>query len=288
MLLAWGLLDLESPQLSFIADVLPQMLAVLMNGQRQAADIGADYMDASADALGVSQGPLVNRSAFVGVASDGRDLTGLLTDPFVGFLTALARGAQHPLAKSVTAGAYDRIAVTQLHDAARESGQVGLVVNTEIRGYTRFVEPGACGRCVVLAGRFYRWNDGFKRHPKCRCANVPSTRSNPHAQSARELFDAMSVEQQNASFTVDGAQAIRDGADPSRVINARQGMSTVQSPTGRNVAARQDVLGQQVFTTTALAKGRNAPARLMPASIYELATDRQDAIRLLRLHNYIT
>lgn len=271
-----------------MTDVLPQMIAVLTAGQREAADIGADYMEQSAQNLDVPIGPPVNRSAFAGIASDGRGLPGLLTDPFVGFLAALAHGVQTAPAMSMTSWAYDRIGVTQLHDAAREAEHVGLVANREITGYTRFVEPGACGRCVILAGRFYRWNDGFDRHPKCRCGHRATSRSNPKVQDPRELFSEMSPEQQDRAFTKAGAQAIRDGSDPARVVNARNGMSTVQKPSGRLVAARTDVLGRQVFTTRTLTSGRNAPPRLMPASIYELATDRADAIRLLRLHGFIT
>lgn len=287
LLVAWGLLDPDDYQGSFTYSVLPLLLAQLSAGQQQAADIGADFMDAAATAAGADQGPAVNRQAFAGVASDGRSLAGLLTQPFVKLLSGLAVGVQRPVAQSIAINEIDLIAVTQLHDAARESEQVGLVANREIHGYTRFVEPGACGRCVVIAGRFYRWNEGFKRHPRCRCGHRPWTRSSPRVQDPRELFDSMTPEEQARAFTNAGAQAVRDGADPSRVINARKGMSTVQTSSGRNIAARTDAFGQQVFTTRTLVKGRKAPPRLMPASIYELATDRADAIRLLRLHGFI-
>lgn len=287
MLAAWGLLDPADYQGSFTSSVLPLLLSGMVSGQREAADIGADFLDEAARSAGAEQGPTVNRQAFTGVASDGRDLPGLLSQPYVSLLTALSAGVRRPVAQSMAVDHLDRIAVTQLHDAARESEQVGLVANTELKGYTRFVEPGACGRCVILAGRFYRWNDGFKRHPRCRCGHAPTTKSNPRVQDPRELFDSMTKAEQDQAFTVDGARAIRDGADPSRVINARKGMATVQTASGRNIAARTDVFGQQAFTTSALARGRNAPPRLMPASIYELATDRADAIRLLRLHGYI-
>lgn len=288
MLGAWSTLDLDDIQFSFEFDVLPSMLVALTTGQRQAADIGADFMRAAAVDLDAEPGPEVDRGAFAGVASDGRSLPGLLTQPFVSLLQALAVGVQRPVAQKFASDQIDRITVTQLHDAAREAGQVGLVTTPEIKGYTRFVEPGACGRCVVIAGRFYRWNDGFDRHPKCRCGHRPTTKANPRVQDPRELFDDMTPAEQAKAFTVDGAQAIRDGADPSRVINARKGMSTVQTPSGRNIAARTNVLGQDVFTTRSLTRGRKAPPRLMPASIYELATDRADAVRLLRLHGYIT
>jgi hypothetical protein len=166
----------------------------------------------------------------------------------------------------------DEIVTTQVHDAARESEHVALAANTELAGYLRVVEPAACGRCVILAGRFYRWNDGFLRHPRCRCSNRPLTRES-EPQDPRELFNQMSAADQVQAFGADGARAIRDGADPSRVVNARRGMSTTR------------VNGQDLATTVALAKRRQI--RLMPEAIYQLAKDRDDAIRLLKFHQFI-
>lgn len=35
-------------------------------------------------------------------------------------------------------------------------------------GYVRMLTPpSSCDRCVILAGRWYRWNQGFERHPMC-------------------------------------------------------------------------------------------------------------------------
>jgi hypothetical protein len=95
-------------------------------------------------------------------------------------------------------------------------------------------------------------------------------------QDPREQFDAMTRAEQDHSFTVAGAEAIRLGADPARVVNARAGMATVK------------VYGQNVQATTVLAGGKKAPVRLMPASILKLADgDRVEAERLLRLHQFI-
>jgi hypothetical protein len=116
--------------------------------------------------------------------------------------------------------------------------------------------------------------------------NVPITDATAPPQSDRDLFDAMTPDQQDRAFTVDGAQAIRDGADPGKVVNARRGMSTAVTASGRNVAAPQTVYGQQLLTTTAAA-GRNV--RLMPGAIYSLAgEDRGLAVDLLQRHGYLT
>lgn len=136
----------------------------------------------------------------------------------------------------------------------------------------------------------------------------------------------MSQAEQNRIFTRAGARAIRDGADMNQIVNARRGAAGLSVP-GRLTAeeqrmlrggrdrgrlTRQPVYGQEVFTTTegttrrGLA-GRRLGAwsedatrrrgaryrsartpRLMPESIYELAEDREDAVRLLRRFGYIT
>lgn len=68
-----------------------------------------------------------------------------------------------------------------------------------------------------------------------------------------------------------GAEAIRSGADMAAVVNARRGMYTAAD--GRK------------YTREAATRRR---LRLMPEQIFREAKDRDDAIRLLRLHGYIT
>src|SRR5690606_41194169 len=41
-------------------------------------------------------------------------------------------------------------------------------------GYVRMLNPPSCSRCAILAGRWFRWNDGFLRHPRCDCVHIPA------------------------------------------------------------------------------------------------------------------
>jgi hypothetical protein len=276
---------------------------LMATAQREAADIGADYTDAVAESQGVDPGPPVNRDAYTGVASDGRSLSGLFAQPLIGLFASLVGGMRPARAIDASRFALDEIVTTQIQDVARVSEQVSLAVKPEFAGYLRTVEPGACGRCIILAGRFYKWNEGFLRHPKCRCDHRPLTRASD-PQSPQELFEKMSPADQARAFTKSGAEAIRLGADPGLVVNARRGMSTAAG----NRLSRREVLGRQVYTTTEgttkrglayqrlggkLQKSpgsryrRTNVTRLMPESILEVATSREDAIRLLRLHAYI-
>lgn len=233
-----------------------------------------------------SASPSVVPDAFANIASDGRPLVQLLSQPLVGTYMDIGSGIPVDLALQRGMDSMDRILTTQVHDAAREAGQVQMVGIREITGFQRMVEPTACGRCMILAGRIYRWNKGFLRHPACRCVNTPVTDATAPPQSDRDLFDAMTPAQQDRAFGVDGAQAIRDDANPARVVNARHGMSTAVSASGRNVAAPQTIYGQQLLTTTA---GAGQGVRLMPQGIYQIAgDDRGLAVDLLQRHGYLT
>ena len=90
----------------------------------------------------------------------------------------------------------------------------------------------------------------------------------------RGYFDSLSKAEQDRHFTKAGAEAIREGADIGRVVNARRGMDVAG---GRATRARRR-------TTTELAGRRQ---RLTPEGIYDIATDRDEAIRLLRRHRYL-
>ena len=167
-------------------------------------------VDAPAEATGVA-------SALLGSASDGRDIRGLL---------------DFTRTSSVTAQAFDLIVTTQLQDVARQASSIALGSRPAVDGYVRMLNPPSCSRCAVLAGKFYRRNRGFARHPKCDCRHVPATedtagdlRTDPN-----RYFDSLDAAQQDAIFTKAG-DVIRRGADVAQVVNARAGMSTAQVAT---------------------------------------------------------
>ena len=147
-------------------------------------------------------------TVFAGTASDGRPLPSLFEQAANDF-------------------AFDLMVVTQLQDVARAAGGAATANSYGAQGYVRMLNPPSCSRCAILAGRFYRWNDGFLRHPKCDCRHIPSTealsgdlRLDPNA-----YFESLAPAEQSRIFTNAGAKAIRDGADIGQVVNARRGMS---------------------------------------------------------------
>jgi len=221
--------------------------------------------------------------ALAGVASDGRELPGLLQQI----------GTDHQFAL---------IVMTQLQDVARAALSLAIASRPDVSGYVRMLNPPSCSRCAVLAGKWFRWNRGFQRHPRCDCRHIPARedaqdlRTNPAA-----YFDSLSAREQDRIFTQAGARAVRDGADIGQVVNARRGMSTAQInqrgwiPSGRlapvSIGGRNAFVSSEGTTVRGWASraqtGRNMSLRLMPETIYDAAVDRADAIRLLRLHGYI-
>ena len=246
----------------------PERLAALLAVFQLAAVRNVtDHTAGMLEEQGIRDAPVASLAAgaLVGVASDGRDLGSLLTLP------------------DLTAAQFDRIVATQLQDVARQAAAIERAVRPQVTHYVRALNLPSCGRCVVLAGKPERSDVAFRRHPRCDCMAVPSNAANAGrlATDPVEAFDAMTAAERAKAFTRAGAEAISLGADIGRVVNARSGMGTAQ------------VFGRDVKTTGALRRRygrgpRGDEVRLMPESIAQIATDRDDHLRLLRLYGYIT
>lgn len=225
--------------------------------------------------------PLVGEvpvEAFAGTASDGRSLTGLIEQ---------ARSSD----------SLSLIVATQIQDMARAAAAVSIAGRRRV-GYVRMLNPPSCSRCAVLAGKFYRFNDGFLRHPRCDCRHVPSIESfaGDLTTDPSAYFDSLSLAEQDRIFTKAGAESIRLGADISQVVNARRvtaGMQFAGVPatfrkygnlyTTEGTTRRALAFQQQV----GLRRNGQAQQRLMPETILASSTSREDAQRKLRLYGYI-
>jgi hypothetical protein len=244
----------------------------LTGAQRTAASSSDAYLAAILAAQGLDDEPdfLINPEAFAGIASDGRGLTSLMARPAIVAKTAIGQGYDVNRAMAAGGALAELAAHTQVADAGRTADQAALVAR-RVDGYTRMVVGATCSRCIILAGRWYRWNAGFNRHPKCDCIGIPAAEDNGDdlRTDPKKVFESMTEAEQDKAFGKAGAQAIRDGADMAKVVNARRGMQTASD--GR------------LYTTEAAGKR----PRLMPEQIYRDAESVDDAIRLLRLHGYI-
>lgn len=299
----WGRVDRTAIGPSW-DDLRPLAVEHVARGQRAAARDADVYVNDSiaAQVELPERTPPVDPSRLAGVASDGRPLDTLLTVP--ASTAGRAAGAGVNTSTALQAGRFSLagIVATQVYDAGRLATGVGLTAHPQAGGYRRQLRGSAnCSRCIVLAGKWFRWNQGFQRHPRCDCAHVPSVGpKSDYADTAgfdpQSHFESMSPSEQDRAFGKAGAQAIRDGADLGQVVNARRGMKTTNMY-GRKV--RTTTEGTTVrgsFGRTAAGDlrresgdryRRTSTIRVMPEEIYSQARDRQHAIELLRQHGFI-
>lgn len=274
----WTGIDPANLDASWAAS-LPRTQALVSGGMVLAASTANTYLDDVLAAQGIDPAAdaRVDPRAFGRSASDGRPLDSLLQQPLIGTKTAIGGGASALAALAGGLLQLDMIVRTQLADAGRTAVGVGLTARRHAGGYVRMLNPPSCARCAVLAGRFYRWNAGFVRHPRCDCRHIPSAedRGDDLRTGPAAYFRSLTQAEQDRLFTRAGAEAIRDGADIGQVVNARRGMY---------------VAGGIDYTRESTTRSGVAPGqvRLMPEAIYRRAgDDRGEALRLLRQYRYL-
>lgn len=157
---------------------------------------------------------------------------------------------------------FERLVASLIQDAGRAAESVSTAIRPNV-AHVRHLTLPSCSRCVTLAGRVYRWSDGFLRHPNCDCVMVPTT-----IDDRSMVADPADLAEQGLVTGLSKAdmQALRDGADFNQVVNVRRSAAGLQEA-GR-VLARRD--------------------RLTPEGIYRLAQgDRAKALEYLRHDGYI-
>lgn len=279
------------------------LVQTIASGQRRAAAPADAYVTAALTAGGGTTDPAgqLAIAAFTGQAADGRSLTSLLYEPWIETSWRLAAGQSRPDAMSGGLATLIRQVGTEVPDAGRGAVGVSLAGNRAASGYVRVLTQPSCSRCIILAGRHYRYSAGFQRHPRCDCVHLPV--GGPHRAPAldpEDYFHGMPRAEQDRIFTAAGAQAIREGADMSSVVNARRGMYTAEAY-GQRLASTYDATTKRgaFFRSErqrAIERGLIPPSgrgfrlttpRLLPEEIYKRAGSRDEAIAMLRRYGYI-
>lgn len=292
---SWRRLNPAQPLERQYADTVgPQIALTVLAAQVAASRASDTYI---ADVLNeldfgpVTQSGAIRFNAFAGFAGNGVPVDEVLGST-VGRVRALENreGLAVETALLDAEAFLDGVLETILADTARAAEEVAMVQRPWVDGWVRVAEPGACSRCLVLTGKFFLFNEGFLRHPRCRCDHIPAPSSGDalkrllSAETPQGRFEALTPEEQDATFGEAGAQAIREGADISQVVNARRGMRKAQ------IYGRDVLVTTEGATRRGLSAGRRrrGAVRLMPEAIFQIADgDRDEALRLLRLHGYI-
>ncbi len=250
-------------------------------GQLAAASTGLDYVGRVLRETGVEAPAVasVNAQRFVGGTADGRPLETLLDGAVVTAKTAVGAGASPRVALAESRTWLETVVLDSVRDANRQAVSSGMTVHPRLQGWVRMLNPPSCKFCIMLAGKFFRWNQGFQAHPHCDCRHIPSQEStagdltiDPYA-----YFRSLDEKTQDRVFGKADAQAIRDGADMYRVVNIRsRGLADdgLKNKAGRN-------RGWQ-------SRRWDTPSKMTIDDIYRAATGRDDAIRLMSENGFIT
>lgn len=156
---------------------------------------------------------------------------------------------------------FERIVESFVQDAGRAAESVTIAARPRV-AWVRHLTLPSCSRCAVLAGRVYRYSEGFQRHPGCDCVMVPTTIGSDLAYDLDDLVQSGQV----TGLSKADRKAIRDGADLGRVVNVRRSQAGL-SESGRVLYRR---------------------GRLTPEAIYrQTGDDREAALALLKANGYL-
>ena len=149
------------------AAIRPEMLSMVELGRAAAVNQALGYTAAvlaETNQVDSAVGELA-AGAFLSSAPDGRSVGGLLDEAIIGAKVAVGNGATAADALAQSGRWLSMVSLTLLADTRREVYAADIVQRRTVAGYTRMLNPPSCARCIILAGRWYRWNAGFARHP---------------------------------------------------------------------------------------------------------------------------
>lgn len=304
-----------------------QLIALVTDAQRRAAEASTPYVNALQAADGLPPVGSIASASFSGVVLDGREVGPAMFGAVTTAKTLIGGGRPPAEAFTVAASFLATVVSSAVQDMGRQSDLVAGVPANRL-AYIRVVRAGACSRCAILAGKRTS-REGFLRHPNCQCGVAPVLRSGQvpdgFFQSPEEYFESLSPAEQDRVFTNAGAEAIRAGANPVKVVNARRGAYGIGYSGHYNIAIPAGTINRlrpvtigvkpngeplQVFATTegttirgqfgrreialsdqALRDSRyrrTSSIRLMPEQIIRMAGSNEERlVQLLRRYGYL-
>lgn len=158
---------------------------------------------------------------------------------------------------------FQRLLESMTQETARAVQQVSVAAQAQPIGWVRHLTLPSCSRCALLAGRVYRYSDGFLRHPGCDCTMTPVA-DNDFAVT----YDAEGLAREGKVTGLSKAdlRALEEGADFGRIVNVRS------KAAGLTVSGR-------VLTRA----GRPTPEGIFR----EAGSDRAKALELLARNGYL-
>jgi len=213
----------------------------------------------------------LNQARFLQSAPNGQPMADVVSGSVVQAKVAVKSGLPAQEALGQAERWLTGVVLTALADTGRSVVGADIARRPTLTGYVRMLNPPSCSRCIILAGKFFRWNEGFQRHPRCDCKHIPAqdadwAKAEGFIADPYEAFKAMSPAEQERVFGRIEARAIRDGADIYRIENTKlRGLGTAK--------------GREKFGT---------PTKMTIDDIYRTAGNRKNAIAAMEREGYIT
>lgn len=229
----WGRMGSEFDQ--SWAQIRQPVLQVVQNGRLAAATDASRYTGQVLAETGQAAAPFgaIIPAAFVEYTPTGTDVGAYLDSAVVRSKQAVASGADIRTALRTGGDWLTGSLLTMFADTARDVVSADIAQRPKVTGYVRMLNTPSCARCVILAGKWFRWNEGFLRHPRCDCRHIPASEdvAGSYQTDPYEYFKSLSVRDQEKLFGKREAEAIRDyGADIYRTMNIKmRGLGTAKS-----------------------------------------------------------
>lgn len=289
----------------------PRIYGYISAAQELAADQAPSYIQQAFAVQGISvELPPINPRNFAGATADSFDMERLLVGTVVAAKRKMERGGDMHDAYASGAAYLTTVTRSEITDAGTAADQVALIAvqRTEASplakppasgvivsdtgakkryGWVRMLNPPSCARCAVLAGRFYKWNDGFERHLNCDCRHIPVEEqiAGDLTTDPQKYFNSLSIADQEKYFGVANSAAIAAGGDLNQIVNAALRKGGVYTVGGRRYT-REGVTRRGYYGTREA--GRARQRRPTPYQIMKDARgDQAAAVRLLKQFGYI-
>lgn len=262
--------------------IAQDVFTIVAAAQAAAAANGIGYVPAvlAQQDIDPAQVAPIDASRFAGGTGDGRSLEGLIGGaPYV---AKAAIGKGKPVQSAVITGGVwlQQVVLDSIRDADRQAVTATMAVSPKAGGWVRMLNPPSCKFCIMLVGKFYRWNQGFQAHDRCDCRHIPTSESiagditvDPYA-----YFHSLDRGMQDKVFGKNDAEALRNGGDIYRVVNTRtRGLADdkLKRTPGRN-------RGWQ-------SRRWDTPSKMTVDQVLDAANaSRTETVRLLRENGYIT
>lgn len=265
---AWGKVNPDFVKESW-ADLSPQAMSSVQAARVEISLASIDTVTDTLDELGIDPAPAtvqVDVRGLVATSSAGTLIEDVLDAAPIRTLSLVKDGTSIVDAMASTRKWIGQTAYDLVQEASGDASIVDTASRRQVTGYVRMLTPPSCARCAILAGRWYRWNDGFDRHPHCDCVHIPAAEyvAGDIRVDPKAYFDSLDKwDWDDLHLNTRDRAAIEAGANPITVINTRQR----GSPIG---------------------KRRNSKKRLTIDEIYDQAGDNRDlALELLQRQGYL-